>query len=244
MLETVANLKKLQRDSLPLGGFAGLKEHQLVKNPHVFGPMTNKDGSWSGLGSFVYLADARFMPHGETRMHDHLEVDVISVMVEGNIAHEGSMGHGQDLKPNDIQVQRAGGEGFSHNEVNPDDEWNRMIQIWALPEEAGLPASYQVYQPKENQLTRIYGGGSDQDFPSKTKIDVTLLKKGQSVEIKEPFMAYITQGKGIATSMEQNEQIEEGDLISGEHLSFVAMSDVQLIIIHTAIHTTDTEQIT
>jgi len=64
-------LSRLQRDSLPLRGFAGLKEHQLVKNPEVFGQNTNKDGSWSGLGRFVYLADARFMPQGETRMHDH-----------------------------------------------------------------------------------------------------------------------------------------------------------------------------
>lgn len=56
---------KLQRDSLTEGGFAG------------------HDGSWSGIGDFVYFADARFMPYGETHMHSHHEVDVISVMVDG-----------------------------------------------------------------------------------------------------------------------------------------------------------------
>ena len=34
-----------------------------------------------------------------------------------------------------VQVQRAGGEGFSHNEINPDDIENRMIQLWVVPEQ-------------------------------------------------------------------------------------------------------------
>ena len=154
---------KLRRDSLTEGGFAGLREHRLVKSPRAFGESANNDGSWLGMGDFVYLADARFMPYGETHMHSHHEVDVISVMVEGNIAHKGSMGHGEDLKINDVQVQRAGGEGFSHNEVNPDGDWNRMIQLWVLPEESGEPASYKVYQPEHGESTRIYGGFGDND---------------------------------------------------------------------------------
>jgi redox-sensitive bicupin YhaK (pirin superfamily) len=82
------------------------------------------------------------MPHGETRMHAHHEIDVISVMVKGRIAHEGSLQHGQNLSGNDVQVQRAGGEGFSHNEINPDDNWNRMLQLWVLPEVPGQTADY------------------------------------------------------------------------------------------------------
>ena len=76
-----ATHKILQRDSLTETGFAGLREHQLVKNPQVFGSSVNSDGSWAGLGNFVYLADARFMPQSETQLHSHKEVDVISVMV-------------------------------------------------------------------------------------------------------------------------------------------------------------------
>jgi redox-sensitive bicupin YhaK (pirin superfamily) len=127
----------IKRDNLVEGGFAGLKEHRLIKDSKLFGSQENNDGSWSGLENFVYLADARFMPHGETRMHSHHEIDVITLMVDGNIKHEGSMQSGKDLSRNDVQVQRAGGEGFSHNEINPDGDWNRLIQLWALPEVAG-----------------------------------------------------------------------------------------------------------
>ena len=220
----------LKRDSLKEGGFAGLKEHRLVKEPKLFGPQENNDGSWPGLGSFVYLADARFMPHGETRMHSHHEIDVISVMVDGNIAHEGSLEHGNDLSANDVQVQRAGGEGFSHNEINPDENWNRMIQIWALPEVAGQAADYKVYKPVTGELTRIYGGesSSDADFPAKTKIDVAVLSNGQQIEVDEPFIAYITRGKGIVN----NEPVEDGDLMRGNSIKFEAKGDVQLIVVH------------
>ena len=224
-------LQILKRDSLNEGGFAGLKEHRLVKEPKVFGPQENNDGSWPGLGNLVYLADARFMPHGETHMHDHHEIDVISVMVKGQITHEGSLKHGQNLRENTVQVQRAGGEGFSHNEINPDEGWNRMIQLWVLPEAPGQAADYKVYQPAASELTRIYGGKnrSCTDFPAKTKIDVTILSKGQQVSVDEPFLAYITRGKGIAN----DEQVKDGDLMRGESITFKAIDDVQLIIVHT-----------
>jgi hypothetical protein len=220
----------LKRDSLNEGGFAGLKEHRLIKDPELFGPRENHDNSWPGLENFVYLADARFMPHGETRMHSHHEIDVISLMVEGNIKHEGSLEHGNDLSRNEVQVQRAGGEGFSHNEINPDENWNRLIQLWALPEVAGQPAGYKVYKPVIGELTRIYGSekNSDSDFPSKTKIDVGLLTKGQQIEVDGSFLSYITRGHGLVN----NELVQDGDLIRGSSLEFKASDDVQLIVIH------------
>jgi hypothetical protein len=51
-------------------------------------------------------------------MHGHKEVDVTSVTVEGQIAHEGSLEHGQELKAQDVQEQRAGGDGFP---IAPDE---------------------------------------------------------------------------------------------------------------------------
>lgn len=220
----------LKRNSLTEGGFAGLKEHRIVKDPKVFGSQENDDGSWPGLDNFIFLADARYMPHGETRMHSHHELDIISVMVDGRIEHQGSLAHGRNLSRNDVQVQRAGGEGFSHNEINPDASWNRMIQLWVLPEVAGQAADYKVYKPATGELTRIYGGekNSGTDFPAKTKIDVALLNNGQQIEVDEPFLSYITRGKGIAN----NEPVEDGDLIRGSTINFKAKGDVQLIVIH------------
>lgn len=217
----------LQRDSLPLGGFQGVREHQLVTDAKAFGPNANRS-SWQGIGNFVYLADARFVPHGETKLHGHREIDVISVMVEGRIAHEGSLEHGQQLDRGYVQAQRAGGEGFSHNEINPDATENRMIQLWVLPERPGEPAGYRVYPPTAG-VSRVYGGavGQQQTLDSHTLIDIAVLQAGESVELDGEFLAYLTQGSGSAAG----QSLVDGDLFRGHNERFTASGDVQLIIV-------------
>ena len=132
----------------------------------------------------------------------------------------------------DVQAQCAGGEGFSHNEINPDDSENRMIQLWVLPEHPGEPAGYKFYQPKPGGMTRIYGGSTDQDetFDSHTFIDVGLFETAQNTSISGPFLAYLTRGSGIIDET----VVTNGDLIRGEDLSFQATGDAQLIVVHTA----------
>ncbi len=87
-------------------------------------------------------------------------------------------------------------KGFSHNEINPDDTENRMIQLWVKPERAGEPAGYKFYSPKEGEVTRVYGGSTDQNetLDSHTLIDVGLLAAGNTVTLDGPFLAYVTRG--------------------------------------------------
>ena len=59
-------LDMLRRDALPLGGFAGLKEYQLIVDPRVFGEQSDAR-TWAGIGNLVYLADARYVPKGGDR---------------------------------------------------------------------------------------------------------------------------------------------------------------------------------
>lgn len=219
----------LHRDDLPPGGFAGLKEHRLVMSPMVFGRDINP-GTWPGIGEFVYLADARFDPKGETRMHRHEEIDVISIMIEGRIHHQGSLEHGQGLEVGDVQVQRAGGEGFSHNEINPDQTTNRMLQLWVLPEVEGEPASYQLFKAVAGGVTRIYGGKDDQaeTLPSHTVIEIASLASGQEFVLEKRFMAYLAAGTGGANDID----VQDGDLMRGDNLHFKAASDSMLIIIY------------
>jgi hypothetical protein len=223
-------LSIIHRDDLHLGGFAGLKEHRLVMAPKIFGSNA-EPGTSPGIGNLVYLADARFNPKGDTHMHDHMEVDVISVIVDGRLAHEGSLEHGQLLEANDVQVQRAGGEGFSHNEVNPDDSKNRMIQMWVLPEKEGERAGYKLYKSEKGAVIPVYGGSTDQSetFASKTLIEVAHLEKGENILLKGPFLAYLTRGKGSIAGTE----VKDGDLLKGESLDFTSEEEAQLIIART-----------
>ncbi|PCI53074.1 MAG: pilus assembly protein [Alphaproteobacteria bacterium] len=221
-------------DELPQGGFAGLREKRFVVDRRLFG--NNKNTAFQdGIGNFVYLADANFVPNGETGLHPHREIDVISIMVDGNISHAGSLEHGQGLAAGMVQVQRAGGEGFEHNEINPDDTKNHMIQIWVTPDEPGEPgepAGYKVYNPKSGELVHVYGGSKDQDerFYSKTHIDVVNTIPEQSIAHTGDFMAYLSKGSGTING----KTVAPRTLIRASSMDFKAEDAGQLILIYTS----------
>jgi len=218
--------KIIHRDDFHYGGFAGLREHQLVNDPKVFGrykdPMTS-----DGLGTMIYLADARFEPHGETKMHPHKEVDVISVMVEGNIEHQGSLEHGASLQAGDVQVQRAGGEGFSHNEINPNNTKNRMLQLWFQPEIQGDRAGYQLYPDNGEQIQRVYGGRVGKTFRSGTMMEVVTLQKDEPFSHLGAYEVYLYQG----TLQSGEAELHDGDLIQGSDFDVVALVDSKFILV-------------
>jgi len=220
-------LKIIKRNSLRRGGFAGLRETRLVMSPNLFRGH-REAGTSTGTGKFCYLADASFLPHGETRMHTHKEIDVISIMVEGRIKHEGSMGDGEELLVDDIQVQRAGSEGFSHNEVNPDNAKNRMIQLWMIPEDQEEPAAYQKFRAEAGKRTRVYGGPADQEktFTARTVIDVAHVDAGDSVSQPGRSLVYVTSGVGSNAG----ETLREGDLIDTRDINYKAKTDSKLIL--------------
>lgn len=220
-------MQVLHKEDLHLGGFAGLKEHRLVFDRKVGGSAD----TWDGIGNFVYLADAYFDPYGETRMHPHHELDVISVMLEGSINHEGSLEHGASIHTGQVQVQRAGAEGFKHNEINPAPTKNRMIQLWVLPENNGESAGYKLYEVGQNNLTQIYGGTKDQDltFDSHTILETGRFTKEAGIQKNGDFLAYITEGEAIINDT----KVKDGDLIRGTDFHFKAMSEYAQVILIT-----------
>ena len=219
----------LHFNDLPVCGCSGLKEQRLIMSPKLFGQYVNP-GTWAGIGDVVYLADACLGPNDEISMHSHKDIDLISIMAEGSIVHYGSLGYGQEISAGSVQIQRAGVEGFSHNETNPNDTNNRMVQIWVLPNQKDESAAYKLYQLASNKVTRIYGGNIDQTdvFPSNTCIDCALLAESETFTLDKNFIAYLALGRGCADNMD----IEEGSLFKGEGLNFEAKSDVLLVVIY------------
>ena len=220
----------LHKKDIARGGFAGIREHQMIKESRVFGRKLPNDKSWDSIGSFVYLSDANFIPKGETGMHPHKEIDVISFMVKGRVLHEGTLEHGKILDENEIQVQRGGGEGFYHNEINPDSTENRMIQMWCIPEITGQKSDYKKYTLKKNSFTKIYGGdeNSDETFNSHTHIEIGAFSKGAKFSTEQQSLVYITKGIAIVN----DEKVQDGDFIRGKGIHFEAIEDSQIIVIY------------
>lgn len=219
-------MKILSRDTLPRGGFAGIEETRLIQDAKIGG----NGNTWDGIGSFVYLADARYLPYGESGMHPHLEVDVITIMLEGRLTHEGSMEHGQSMVANQAQAQRAGGEGFEHNEINPDKSRSRLLQLWALPESSGSAANYKFYNTNNGELQRIYGGSTEQNnsFDSHTVIDTGLVHKDYKVSRKGETLVYVANGEAHVNG----QLLKDGDLMHAQDIDLKVISEeVQLTLI-------------
>ena len=230
-------MKILSRDALKLGGFAGIAEHRLVTDSRIFGEHKEPE-TFEGLGNMVYLADAQYKPFGSSGMHSHSEIDVISIIIDGRVSHEGSMEHGKNLVAGDVQVQRAGGEGFSHNEINPDNGKNRMLQVWALPEEKGQRAAYKAYTPKLDGVTRIYGGDKSQyhTFDSQTIMDIVHLKAESNLDLNNDTLVYIITGKAKISEQKNGKNTEiyntvNGELIRSKAARVSALNDVHLLAI-------------
>lgn len=220
----------LHKKDITKGGFAGIRERQMVKESRIFGRKSLADLSWDGVGNFVYLSDANFIPNGKTGMHPHKEIDVISFMVKGRVLHEGTLEDGKVLEEHEIQVQRGGGTGFLHNEINPDATENRMIQMWCLPEISGQKDGYKKYALKENAFTHIYGGNENavDTFNSHTHIEIGSFSKGETFNFEHSYIAYMTKGSAILNG----ENVQNGDLLRGENIQFEAIEDSQIILIY------------
>ena len=151
-------------------------------------------------------------------------------MLEGRIKHEGSMENGKSMRANQVQAQRAGGDGFVHNEINPDNTKNRMLQLWVLPETAGEPASYKFHELKKDKIVRIYGDNASQNMTldSDTIIEVGLLSKNKNITQEGEFIAYVTGGEGMLNGVE----VKDGDLVRDENLDFTALSEVHLTLVY------------
>ena len=214
----------LNKNDIELGGFAGLKEHRLVMSSNLWGRYKNQ-GTFDGLGNFLYLADAYFDPYGETMMHSHENVDVISIMVEGDILHKGSLEDGLKFSKGDVQVQSTGQEGFSHNEINPNNTKNRMLQLWFKPEHLKKHASYKIYTKSDEKLVDIYGENTE--FENSTSLKVIRLKLGENYSYEDKFQAYIYKGSANVNS----DVLKDGDLFEDDSLNLTALEDTHFLLI-------------
>jgi hypothetical protein len=107
--------------------------------------------------SFAEYLDPRFMGFRDLRVinedrvragegfgtHGHRDMEIISYVLEGELAHRDSLGHGETLRPGEVQRMTAG-TGIRHSEFNGSPASPlHFLQIWILPERSGLPPGYE-----------------------------------------------------------------------------------------------------
>ena len=214
----------ISMDSLPLGGFAGIVETQMVINPKIMPSALSRTDISHGLGSFIYLSTGYFKPNDGAPIHPHENVDIVTLILSGKLAHKGTLGDGTIIDALGVQVQRAG-TGMQHAELNPEDTQAEFVQMWFLPPKNGLTPAYQDISLKPDQLHSVLGG--DNNFDNQMHCQVGVLKKDTQLIYDKPFVAFLTQGKATING----EVVTKGDLIQGDNFNLRVIEELGLVII-------------
>ena len=141
-----------------------------LKSYHTFSFGGYSDPNHMGFRSLRVLNDDRVAAGKGFGAHGHRDMEILSYVLEGKLAHKDSMGEEHILGPNEVQAMSAG-SGVIHSEFNGSDtEATHFFQIWIVPEKRGIPPSYQQFAydagEKRGVLRLIAGPEKDTTPPS------------------------------------------------------------------------------
>ncbi len=173
-----------------------------LKANHTFSFGSFFDPEFMGFRTLRVMNNDRIQPTKGFETHPHKDMEIITFLVEGELAHRDTLGNNSIIRPGEIQIMSAG-SGIFHSEFNTSESnTNYLYQIWIVPNEKSVKPRYEQYsyedRVKLNDLTLIASAdGGDriakiyQDaslsigrFEPEKELDVSLIKnKGYWLQI-------------------------------------------------------------
>jgi hypothetical protein len=186
------------------------------------------------------MNDDRIAAGGGFPTHPHSDMEIVTYVLDGALAHKDSMGNGSVIRPGDVQYMSAG-TGVAHSEFNASDtEPVHLYQIWMFPDKKNYTPVYGQKHfsetEKRNQL-RLVVSRDGRDGSVKIRQDnelyATVLGAGETVahELKPERYAYVQVARGSVQLNGKKLETGDGAAISGEKsLELTGVTDAEVLL--------------
>jgi len=186
------------------------------------------------------MNDDRIAGGGGFPTHPHRDMEIVTYVLEGALAHKDSMGNGSVIKPGDVQYMSAG-TGVAHSEFNASDsEAAHLYQIWMFPDRKGHKPVYDQKHfadaDKRGKLRLVVspdGRYGSVRIRQDNELYATVLGNGESVEhaLKPDRHAYVQVARGSVTLNGQPLETGDGAAISAEKsLQLTGVNDAEVLL--------------
>ena len=196
-------------------------DHDWLDTRHTFSFGDYHDPRFMGFRALRVLNEDRVRPGQGFGTHGHRNMEIVSYVLEGRLAHEDSLGNGSVIVPGDVQYMSAG-TGVRHSEFNGSKtEPVHFVQIWIVPQAEGLPPRYDQKRfddaQKKNRLRRVAspsGAGGSIAIRQDVNLYASLLEPRASVSVELPagrhLWVQVLRG-GVEAAATKGASLEAGD---------------------------------